>query len=80
MERRSDSEEAWWKLCNHPLVQGLHRLITIVAAPCAVGVLMWAAHTFDGMRTELVKIKTTIDIQIPELAHRLDRVEAETRR
>ena len=53
-------ENAWWKLCNHPLVIGLHRLIVIVAAPLAVMFLSWAASSFDQMRLAVNRLDTTV--------------------
>lgn len=55
-------DSAWWKLCNHPLVIGLHRLIVIVAAPLAVMFLSWAASSFDQMRMAIGRLDTTVTI------------------
>jgi len=53
----------WWRICNHPAVQGLHRLITLVAAPLAVLLLAWAASAFDQMRLAVNRLETTVTLQ-----------------
>lgn len=57
----------WWKVCNHPVVQGLHRIITVIAAPLAIGMLYWAASTFDNMRLSIDRLQTTVALQIQTL-------------
>jgi len=53
----------WWKFCNHPAVQGLHRVITLIAAPLAVLLLAWAASAFDQMRLAVSRLETTVALQ-----------------
>ena len=73
----------WWKICNHPAVQGLHRLITLVAAPLAVLLLAWAAAAFDQMRLAVSRLETTVALQgkisderSADLARRVEALEA----
>lgn len=60
----------WWRICNHPAVQGLHRLITLIAAPLAVMLLAWAASAFDQMRLSVNRLEATMGVEFKAAADR----------
>ncbi len=76
-------EDTWWKLCNHPLVIGLHRLIVIVATPLIVAFISWAASSFDQMRLAVARLDATVTLGFAhtrdvtdDLARRVETLEA----
>jgi hypothetical protein len=55
----------WWKLCDHPVVQGLSRLAGALFVAITVPLLVWVASTFDGMRTELLLLEQRLGYVLP---------------
>lgn len=69
-----DRPEGWWKICNHPIVQGLHRVFTLIGAPIIVAALLWVASTFDQLRQDVTRLNVLLTSSIENLqeSHRDD--------
>jgi hypothetical protein len=65
--KNDDRDPDWWRICNSPMVQGLHRIVTLVGVPIVVALFLWIGSTFDQMRTELAQLRTTISIILPAM-------------
>jgi len=72
-------EVNWWKICEHPVVQGLHRVFTLVGAPLIVLALVGVWHSFDQMRQDVTRLNVLVDVNLTGLMKRQDRFEVRIR-
>ena len=72
----------WWKVCEHPLVRGLHRIFTVIGAPLLVMAASWLASSFDHMRQDITRLNILVAERLNEVDRSiaaLDRMSTELR-
>lgn len=66
-------ETDWWKICEHPVVQGLHRVFTLIGAPLVVIALVGVWHSFDQMRQDVTRLSVLVDVSLGKMDARQNR-------
>lgn len=63
----------WWKICEHPVIQGLSRIFMALGVPIFVGGIFWLANSFDHMRQDVTRLNILVGTKLAEIERRQDR-------